>query len=210
VPICVALSRRNMFSISPKTCRAGPASRPGIPKWQSGPGRVAGPKFSAVRFLPENAGVLRAHRATPSLLYSDVMILCPRCPIFRDDEGNLLDQPRKLPSSPCCPKCGAMANHRPDELQPYRRVPSAVRVCAAPRRPTDTRGGAGRVGVAYSQRSRGSRRAFVSHLRALGGTIRAGRISRCWDIPASLETFEEFRAAVGQNGFQATWRARTK
>jgi len=34
------------------------------------------------------------HRASPSLLYSDAMIVSPQCPVFRDDDGTLLDAPR--------------------------------------------------------------------------------------------------------------------
>jgi uncharacterized protein (TIGR02452 family) len=57
------------------------------------------------------------HRASPSLLYSDAMIWSPGCPIFRDDEGRLLDEPQVVSfiTSPA-PNAGAAANNRPEEL----------------------------------------------------------------------------------------------
>ena len=69
------------------------------------------------------ASLLRApefyarHRASPSLLYSNAMILSPDCPVFRDDEGALLDSPQTATfiTSPA-PNAGAAANTRPEEL----------------------------------------------------------------------------------------------
>ena len=57
------------------------------------------------------------HRASPSLLYSDAMILSPGCPVFRDDEGALLDELQTVAfiTSPA-PNAGAAANTRPQEL----------------------------------------------------------------------------------------------
>lgn len=57
------------------------------------------------------------HRAAASLLYSDAMILSPGCPIFRDDDGALLDRPHRATflTSPA-PNAGAAADHRPGEL----------------------------------------------------------------------------------------------
>src|SRR5439155_4311485 len=55
---------------------------------------------SLARSSALHASLLRAwelyarHRASPSLLYSDAMVWSPGCPIFRDDEGRLLDEPR--------------------------------------------------------------------------------------------------------------------
>lgn len=57
------------------------------------------------------------HRASRSLLYSDAMILSPRCPMICDDDGKL------LPALQCvgfitsaAPNAGAIATQRPDEL----------------------------------------------------------------------------------------------
>ena len=56
------------------------------------------------------------HRASRSLLYSDAMILSPHCPVFRDDDGTLLDAPRIAGFITCAaPNAGAIAANRPDE-----------------------------------------------------------------------------------------------
>ena len=77
------------------------------------------------------ASLLRApdfyarHRASPSLLYSDATILSPGGPVFRDDEGALLDalQTVAFLTSPA-PNAGAAANTRPEELP---QVPATLR-----------------------------------------------------------------------------------
>jgi uncharacterized protein (TIGR02452 family) len=57
------------------------------------------------------------HRASSSPLYSDAMILSPGCPIFRDDDGTLLDEPRMATFiTSAAPNAGAVANNRPAEL----------------------------------------------------------------------------------------------
>jgi uncharacterized protein (TIGR02452 family) len=69
------------------------------------------------------ASLLRApeyyerNRGLRSCLYSDGMILSPRCPIFRDDEGNLLDEPiaATFITSPA-PNAGAVADNAAGEL----------------------------------------------------------------------------------------------
>ena len=71
------------------------------------------------------ASLLRAgefydrHRESPSLLYSDAMILSPGCPIFRDDAGLLLASPHAATflTSPA-PNAGAMvAQHAAERHQ---------------------------------------------------------------------------------------------
>lgn len=57
------------------------------------------------------------HRASPSLLYSDAMIISPGCPIIRDDDGSLLDEPRLATIiTSAAPNAGAVANTRRGEL----------------------------------------------------------------------------------------------
>jgi uncharacterized protein (TIGR02452 family) len=57
------------------------------------------------------------HRASSSLLYSDAMILSPGCPIFRDDDGKLLDEPQLVAFiTSAAPNAGAAADNRPAEL----------------------------------------------------------------------------------------------
>ncbi len=75
------------------------------------------------------ASLLRAgefydrHNESPSLLYSDAMILSPDCPIFRDDAGLLLTNPHEATflTSPA-PNAGAIAAQHTAE----RRHVSAV------------------------------------------------------------------------------------
>jgi uncharacterized protein (TIGR02452 family) len=56
------------------------------------------------------------HRAAPSLLYSDAMIYSPRCPVFRDDAGRLLDAPQIASFiTSAAPNAGAIADQRQHE-----------------------------------------------------------------------------------------------
>jgi uncharacterized protein (TIGR02452 family) len=65
------------------------------------------------------------HRASSSLLYTDAMILSPHCPVFRRDDGSLLDSPGAVAfiTSPA-PNAGAMTDTRGPELE---RVPDVLR-----------------------------------------------------------------------------------
>lgn len=65
------------------------------------------------------------HRASPSLLYSHAMILSPHCPVFRDDDGVLLEEPQLATfiTSPA-PNAGAVMNNQPEELL---RIPEILR-----------------------------------------------------------------------------------
>ena len=64
------------------------------------------------------------------------MILSPGCPVFRDDEGALLEQPQTATfiTSPA-PNAGAAANTRPEELpqipEVFRRRSEGVLALAA-------------------------------------------------------------------------------
>ncbi len=67
--------------------------------------------------LTREEAFYRQHRASSSLLYSDAMILSPNCPVFRDDEGTLLDAPRIAGFiTSAAPNAGAIVTNRPDEL----------------------------------------------------------------------------------------------
>lgn len=57
------------------------------------------------------------HRAIASCLYSDNMILSPDCPIFRNDDGELLPEPllATFITSPA-PNAGATADNHPEEF----------------------------------------------------------------------------------------------
>ncbi|MFO0952704.1 MAG: TIGR02452 family protein [Isosphaeraceae bacterium] len=57
------------------------------------------------------------HRASRSMLYSDAMILSPGCPVFRDDDGRLLDEPLTASFiTSAAPNAGAAADRTPEEL----------------------------------------------------------------------------------------------
>lgn len=79
------------------------------------------------------------HRRSPSLLYSDAMIWSPDCPVFRNDEGILLDEPQLVSfiTSPA-PNAGATADNRPQELvqipEVFRRRSEYVLALAASKR----------------------------------------------------------------------------
>ena len=56
------------------------------------------------------------HRAMSSCLYSDAMIFSPGCPIFRDDEGELLSEPMSATFiTSAAPNAGAIENNAPLE-----------------------------------------------------------------------------------------------
>lgn len=57
------------------------------------------------------------HRASLSLLYSDAMIVSPGCPIFRDDDGTLRDEPLVAAFiTSAAPNAGAASANRSREL----------------------------------------------------------------------------------------------
>jgi uncharacterized protein (TIGR02452 family) len=65
------------------------------------------------------------HRNDRSLLYSDAMILSPGCPVIRDDNGTLLDQPQLVTFiTSAAPNAGAAADNRPEELD---QIPAVFR-----------------------------------------------------------------------------------
>lgn len=65
------------------------------------------------------------HRGLASCLYTDAMILSPGCPVFRDDDGRLLEEPyRATFVTSCAPNAGAVARNAPRELD---EVPTVLR-----------------------------------------------------------------------------------
>ncbi|MCC2670475.1 MAG: hypothetical protein K0Q72_2946, partial [Armatimonadetes bacterium] len=76
------------------------------------------------------------HRAGESMLYTDSMIYSPACPIFRDDEGRLLEEPRLAGFiTSAAPNAGAALDSRPEELplipETFRRRSEYVLALAA-------------------------------------------------------------------------------
>lgn len=76
------------------------------------------------------------HRASSSLLYSDAIIVSPDCPVFRDDDGALLDVPQAAGFLTCAaPNAGAIAQNRTDDLPRiastfHRRIEGVLAVAA--------------------------------------------------------------------------------
>jgi uncharacterized protein (TIGR02452 family) len=65
------------------------------------------------------------HRGLPSLLYTDATVLSPACPVFRDDEGRLLDVSRLATFiTSAAPNAGAAATNRPEEVP---AIPATLR-----------------------------------------------------------------------------------
>ncbi|HEY8751777.1 MAG TPA: TIGR02452 family protein [Tepidisphaeraceae bacterium] len=67
--------------------------------------------------LNRNMAYYDANRASPSLLYTDHMIVSPEVPVFRDDADQLLEDPFQVTfiTSPA-PNAGAIAKTQPDSL----------------------------------------------------------------------------------------------
>lgn len=76
------------------------------------------------------------HRESRSLLYTDAVILSPCCPVFRDDDGMLLDTPKEVGFLTCAaPNAGAIASNQPEALAAVepafvRRVEGVLAVAA--------------------------------------------------------------------------------
>ncbi|WP_093204891.1 TIGR02452 family protein [Variovorax sp. YR750] len=57
------------------------------------------------------------HRAMESCLYSDALILSPDCPVFRADDGGLMQQPELVTFITCAaPNAGAVAKNQPSDI----------------------------------------------------------------------------------------------
>ena len=156
------------------------------------------------------ASLLRArefyerHRAAPSLLYSDAMILSPDCPIFRDDDGALLDHPHSAAFiTSAAPNAGAAADTRPEELplipEVFRRRSECVLALAAAHGYRQLVLGAWGCGVFRNDPAIVAA-SFAAHLRT--GTW-AGRFERIvfsvLDTSSSQNTYAAFRMAIASD-----------
>ncbi|HEV3340446.1 MAG TPA: TIGR02452 family protein [Pirellulales bacterium] len=67
--------------------------------------------------LERQTAYYESNRRHDSLLYTDHLIVAPRVPVFRDDEGTLLEEPWEMTvlTSPA-PNAGAIANSQPHSL----------------------------------------------------------------------------------------------
>jgi uncharacterized protein (TIGR02452 family) len=141
------------------------------------------------------------HRASPLLLYSDAMILSPRCPIFRDDSGTLLEEPHQATFiTSAAPNAGAAASNRPEELaqipEVFERRCEYVLALAASQGYKNLVLGAWGCGV-FRNDPEVVAGAFASHLR---GGAWAGRFDHVvfsvLDSSASQDTFSAFQRAI--------------
>jgi uncharacterized protein (TIGR02452 family) len=163
---------------------------------------------SLARSSALHASLLRAwefyerHRASPSMLYSDAMILSPGCPVFRDDEGELLEEPQLVTFiTSAAPNAGAAGDKRPEELP---RIPDVVRrrseyvlALAASAGYKQLVLGAWGCGV-FRNDPRVVAAAFADHLRRGAWSGRFQRVVfSVLDTSPSQETFRAFQAALG-------------
>lgn len=153
------------------------------------------------------ASLLRAwefyerHRAGHSLLYSDAMILSRGCPVIRDDDGSLLDEPRLATFiTSAAPNAGAAANNTPEVLpqipEVFRRRSEYVLALAVSQGYRRLVLGAWGCGV-FRNDPRVVATAFADHLRRGAW---AGRFERVvfsvLDSSAKAETLATFKAAM--------------
>lgn len=163
---------------------------------------------SLARSSALHASLLRAwdfyerHRASPSLLYSDAMILSPGCPVIRDDGGALLEEPRLAAFiTSAAPNAGAAADDRPEELphipDVFRRRSEYVLALAASQGYKHLVLGAWGCGV-FRNDPGVVAAAFSGHLRSAAWSGRFERIVfSVLDTSATQETFKAFERALG-------------
>lgn len=162
---------------------------------------------SLARSSALHASLLRApafyerHRASPSLLYSDAMVLSPGCPVFRDEGGTLLDTPHLVTFlTSAAPNAGAIVSNRPEEWplipEAFRRRSEYVLALAAAQGCRHLVLGAWGCGV-FRNDPRLVAAAFAAHLRH---RTWAGRFERVvfsvLDTSPGRETLAAFQAAL--------------
>ena len=140
------------------------------------------------------------HRASTSMLYSDAMILSPGCPVIRDDDGKLLDQPQLVTfiTSPA-PNAGAAADNRPDEVplipETFRRRSEYVLALAASRGYKQLVLGAWGCGV-FRNDPAVVASAFFTHLRGAWARQFERVTFSVLDKDVGLDTFSAFERAL--------------
>jgi len=154
------------------------------------------------------ASLLRApsfyqrHRAQASALYSDAMILSPHCPVFRNDQGELLATPLSISFiTSAAPNAGAIANQAPHDLPQIANVlrqrAEYVLTLAASAGYTHVILGAWGCGV-FRNDPHQVAQIFAEHLHQGAW---AGRFERVvfsvLDKSATADTFTAFKTAMG-------------
>ena len=131
------------------------------------------------------------------------MILSPDCPVFRDDDGTLLENAQLATFiTSAAPNAGAAANNRPEELplipEAFRRRSEYVLALAASQGYKHLVLGAWGCGV-FRNDPRVVAAAFSDHLKRGAWTWRFERVVfSVLDTTSEQETFAAFRAAIGQ------------
>ena len=146
------------------------------------------------------------HRGLKSLLYTDAMILSPRCPIFRDDSDALLGGPHVAGFiTSAAPNAGAIRDKRPEELQQlpatFRRRAEYVLALAAAQGYKYIVLGAWGCGV-FRNDPEMVADIFTQLLASPGWSGRFSKVLfSVLDRSPDLSTFRAF-----ERGVQATWR----
>lgn len=164
---------------------------------------------SLARSSALHASLLRAwtfyerHRAASSLLYSDAMILSPGCPVFRDDDGTLIEKPHLASFiTSAAPNAGAAANNRPEEIplipEAFHRRSEYVLALAASRGYKHLVLGAWGCGV-FRNDPHVVAAAFVNHLQRGAWMGRFERVVfSVLDTSPAQETLAAFQAELGR------------
>jgi uncharacterized protein (TIGR02452 family) len=143
------------------------------------------------------------HRASSSLLYSDAMILSPGCPIIRDDDGTLLDEPQMAAFiTSAAPNARAAADNRPTDLPSipgvFRRRSEFVLALAASQGYRQLVLGAWGCGV-FRNDPGVVAEAFAAHLRHGNWSGRFDRVVfSVLDTSPSRATLAAFQSALGR------------
>lgn len=140
------------------------------------------------------------HRASPSLLYSDAMILSPGCPVFRGDDGALLAKPYTVAFiTSAAPNASAVAKTRPHELQAIpevlRQRSEYVLALAAAHGCRRLVLGAWGCGV-FGNDPAVVAGAFANHLQGAWARRFERVVFSVLDNSATLDTFQAFRAIL--------------
>jgi uncharacterized protein (TIGR02452 family) len=129
------------------------------------------------------------------------MILSPGCPVLRDDDGTLLEEPRLASFiTSAAPNAGAAANNRPEELSHipdvFRRRSEYVLALAASQGYKNLVLGAWGCGV-FRNDPAVVAAAFSDHLRHATWSGRFERVVfSVLDTSPSLDTFATFQRVV--------------
>jgi uncharacterized protein (TIGR02452 family) len=142
----------------------------------------------------------KRHRAEFSLLYSDAMIHSPECPIFRNDEGELLGLPMTTSFiTSAAPNAGAIRDNQPEEMEAipetFRRRSEYVLALAASKGYRTLVLGAWGCGV-FRNDPNVVAQAFAEHLRGTWGKRFSHVLFSVYDRETGEPTMKAFERAM--------------